>query len=229
MANDVTTVIKQFASDLTIGNTAFDLFFKSFDVGMVANVICHSRGAFVFDKHILLLHVYHSLHCFAFTLFSGHGIGTYNTYKSCQMCIIRSHEMQSVQCDLMILTCQWDMIWLFGSGYYCSIDKFIIYPQNEWEIVQYFDLMGNKLFQMIMNTNKYRIFCTCCFHCATFDLFNKKHSLYAFWRHHFQRVMLRSIIGFREHWCGIRKKQCSTSDLVMRSDSRNVLYQNIYM
>jgi hypothetical protein len=45
MAIDVTTVIKQVIDDV---NLAFDLFFKSFDVGMAVNGICHSRGHLCF-------------------------------------------------------------------------------------------------------------------------------------------------------------------------------------
>jgi hypothetical protein len=100
--------------------------------------------------------------------------------------IIRSHEMRSFKCDLMICACQHAMIRLFGSSY-CSND-FIIYPHFEQENVKIYIFKVNRLFQMI-----YReiIFCAYRFHCDVVDIFNKKRSAYALWCHQFQSTYPR--------------------------------------
>jgi hypothetical protein len=51
----------------------------------------------------------------------------------------------------------------------------------------------NILFQMIKNTNKqWDYFCAYHFHCDIVNVFNKKRSVYALWRHQFQRVPIRN-------------------------------------
>jgi hypothetical protein len=122
----------------------------------------------------------------------------------------------------MLGVCQWDMILLFRSSYR-SNDELIMYLHYKFEnvIIHIFKINYSRWSKT--QSKSQIIFCAYDYLCDAVDVFHKKQStLKTLWRHQFQRILIKSIINFREY-----NDDAMTPNIIWNSEIYSIKTQNI--